>query len=179
VHKEQMNLVNIAEIHGINSYKVKRQQDILARSLLFRIAAVSSLSVQQSSRISGGDNQVLSTHTDVKDKIDLVFFLLTSLKSKYTPSPVKYIVLDKSYEKKGKGKGKEKGKGKGKGKGKSLPVPTIKERALHNLINLVLLPLVEMNSDSQSYGYRPYRSPLNAVSILRAQLKSNSGHENK
>jgi len=102
VHKEQMKLVNIAEIHGMNSFIVKRQQEILARSLLFRIAAVSSLSVQLSSQISGIDNQVLSTHTDLKDKIDLVFFLLTTLKSKYTPSPVKHIVLDKSFSKKDK-----------------------------------------------------------------------------
>jgi RNA-directed DNA polymerase len=60
-----------------------------------------------------------------------------------------------------------------------LGIPTIKDRALQNLINLVLLPLVEMNSDLHSYGFRPYRSPKNAVGTLRAQLKSRMENEKK
>jgi RNA-directed DNA polymerase len=157
-----MNLVQIAEIHGINSSRVQRQQEILARSLLFRIAAVSILMVKKGSKTPGIDNQTLSVKSSVQEKIELVDYLLYSLNSGYKASSGKRHFILKSN-----------------GKKRPLGIPTIKDRALQTLINSVLLPLVEMNSDTQSYGFRPYRSAKNAVSILRAQLKSNRGDENK
>jgi retron-type reverse transcriptase len=54
-----------------------------------------------------------------------------------------------------------------------LGIPTIKDRALQSLLNLVLEPLVEMNSDPHSYGYRRYRTAKNALGTLRRQLQIN------
>lgn len=43
---------------------------------------------------------------------------------------------------------------------------------MQTLVNLVLMPLVEMTSDPDSYGFRPYRDCKMAVSAVRMQLKS-------
>lgn len=48
----------------------------------------------------------------------------------------------------------------------------MKDRALQALVNLVLLPLVELTSDPNSYGFRPHRDCKMAIAAARAQLKS-------
>lgn len=40
------------------------------------------------------------------------------------------------------------------------------------LVNLVLLPLVELRSDPNSYGFRPYRDCKMAIAAVRAQLRT-------
>lgn len=162
VQKGQMNLVKIAEVHGIKSKIVQRQQEILSRSLLFRIAAIASLISNIWSKTPGIDEKTITKDTTIEEKLLLVDFLLVSLKSGYKPNPVRRVMFPKSNREM-----------------YPLGIPTIKDRALQNLINLVLLPLVEMNSDLHSYGFRPYRSPKNAVGTLRAQLKSRMENEKK
>ena len=48
----------------------------------------------------------------------------------------------------------------------------MKDRALQALVNLVLLPLVELTSDPNSYGFRPYRDCKMAIAAVRNQLKT-------
>jgi RNA-directed DNA polymerase len=43
---------------------------------------------------------------------------------------------------------------------------------LQTLLNLVLEPLVEANSDTHSYGFRKYKSAKNALGYLRTHIKS-------
>jgi len=52
------------------------------------------------------------------------------------------------------------------GERRPLVIPTITDRCLQALVNLVLEPLVEMNSDKHSYGFRKYRSAKMAVGRL-------------
>jgi RNA-directed DNA polymerase len=148
MQNRQMELVKTAENHGVKSEIVQRKQEILARSLLFRIAAIALLMFNKGSKTPGIDGQILTKDTNIQDLTLLVDYLFNSLKSGYKANPVRRIMI-----------------------------PTIKDRALQSLINLVLLPLVEMKSDTHSYGFRPYRSTKNAVAILRANLKSKN--ENK
>lgn len=51
-------------------------------------------------------------------------------------------------------------------------IPTIKDRALQTLVNLVLLPLVELTSEPNSYGFRPYRDCKMAIGAVRSNLLS-------
>lgn len=48
----------------------------------------------------------------------------------------------------------------------------MKDRALQALVNLGLLPLVELTSDPNSYGFRPYRDCKMAIAAVRNQLKT-------
>ena len=52
------------------------------------------------------------------------------------------------------------------GEMRPLVIPTITDRCLQALVHLVLEPLVEMNSDKHSYGFRKYRSAKMAVGRL-------------
>ena len=74
---------------------------------------------------------------------------------KYNPLPVKRIWLPKTKYKK-----------------RPIGIPTILDRALQQLICLVLEPLVERTSDSNSFGFRKYRSAKMAIGVLRELLKT-------
>ena len=64
------------------------------------------------------------------------------------------------------------------GKKRPVGIPTIRDRCLQALLNLVLEPIVESNSDTHSYGFRKHKSTKNALGHLRNHIKS-VGPENK
>jgi len=53
-----------------------------------------------------------------------------------------------------------------------LGIPTIEDRVLQHLVNLILEPLIEMTSEPHSFGFRPLRSAKQAVSFLKSHLKT-------
>ena len=66
---------------------------------------------------------------------------------------------------------------KANGKLRPLGIPTMQDRSLQALIKLILEPIVEMSSDSNSYGFRPHRGAKNAIAAVRTLLQS--GQESK
>ena len=60
----------------------------------------------------------------------------------------------------------------GKSEKRPLGIPTIRDRAMQSLVNLVLYPLVELTSDPNSYGFRTHRDCKLAIAALRARLRS-------
>ena len=158
VFRQQMELVNLANIYGLHSNELFKKQELMFNSLFFRIMAIDKLSKSNSSRTPGVDNIRLVSNK--KDK-DLYLKLLESIRFKvkhphtYKANPIKRILIPKRN-----------------GKLRPLWIPTIEDRALQCLVNLILEPLVEMTSDPHSFGFRPYRSAKQAISYLKSHLKT-------
>jgi len=158
VFKEQCKLFDLVIKLGVNDKQVQRKIDILIRSRLFREYSVLKVTKNSGGKTPGIDNITLNTE---KDKINMSEKLITLLKV-YKASPLKRVYIPKAN-----------------GKQRPLGIPTIQDRCLQQLIALVFEPIVELNSDTNSYGFRKFRSAKNAIGTLRSKLRSNSDNEQK
>lgn len=138
--------------------KIQREQVILSRSRLFRLSAVLKVTTNPGANISGIDKITLETK---EQKIKMVEELKKFLTPKYKTKPIKRVYIPKKS-----------------GKKRPLGIPIIRDRCLQALLNLVLEPLIESNSDTHSYGFRKYKSTKNAIGHLRNHIKS-GGPEKK
>lgn len=158
VFKQKLELVSLANIYGLHSNELFKKQLIFFNSLFFRIVAINKLSKSSESKTLGVDDTEL---VDNKKDNNLLSELLESTRLqiktpyKYKASPVKRIWINQTNNKL-----------------RPLGIPTIQDRVLHHLLNLILEPLVEVTSDLHSYGFRPYRSAKKAVAFLKAHLKT-------
>jgi group II intron reverse transcriptase/maturase len=158
VFNDQIKLASLAKSHGVRSKIVQRKMEILVRSFDFRKCAVENISSHSGSKTPGLDNYIFESQDDRNKMVEKLLVLLKNYKS----SPVKRVFINKKD-----------------GKQRPLGIPTIQDRCLQELIRLVLDPIVELNSDDNSYGFRKFRSAKNAIGALRAQLKSNSYQEKR
>jgi len=164
VFMQQMKLVKLAETHGYKSDQVTKYQEIMVNSLFLRIAAIDKLSISKGSHTPGIDNISLTSRKEDEDLyINLVQWLKDIIKNpkSYKVIPVKRVWIPKSN-----------------GKLRPLGIPSLKDRALQQLINLILEPLVESTSDINNYGFRRHRSAKNAIGLIRAQLKTKDEAKN-
>ena len=153
-----MELVRLVETFGEQSYQAMNYQALLVSSLFFRIAAIDNLSKSSGSKTPGVDNISLKSRNEEKSfLIELVEWLKVQIKQplKYKSSPIKRVWIPKPN-----------------GKLRPLGIPTLHDRALQHLINLILAPIVESRNDPHNYGFRPYRSAKQAIAALRANLKT-------
>nr|YP_009517197.1 hypothetical protein C0991_000015 [Blastosporella zonata]AYE93078.1 hypothetical protein C0991_000015 [Blastosporella zonata] len=157
VLEKQMELVELAKLKGCYDKSVLDKQLVLVRSKLFRDYAVMIISVKAGSQTPGIDTEKYNKD-DEHTFVNLVETLreATYHPNKYISSPIKRVWNPKP----------------GKSEKRPLGVPTIRDKALQALINLVLLPLVEMTSDPNSYGFRPHRDCKMAIAAVRNQLKT-------
>ena len=169
VHKQQIELVRIAKQYGKYSDKVKRAQDVMSKSLDFRMVAVQLLTKSTKnpySKTPGVDgNQFENTpslpEAQPEYKINMILLLREILlQTAHEASPVLFIP-------------------KANGQNRPIGIPTIRDRALQSLVKLVVEPLIEMDSDIHSYGFRRYRSAKNAVAVLRSHLKTDNDMQHK
>lgn len=158
VFKQQLELVSLANVYGLHSNELFKKQLILFNSLFFRIVAIDKLSKSSRSKTLGIDNiKLVSNKKDNNLLSELLESTRLEIKNpfKYKASPVKRVWVNKTNNKL-----------------RPLGIPTIQDRVLQHLLNLVLEPVVEMTSDLYSYGSRPYRSAKQAVAFLKAHLKT-------
>lgn len=159
VTQEQIALVDLAKHNGLYDKTASKRQTLLLRSLKFRIIAVHKILKSNGAEISGLDNFSFTDDraTNLKKYWDIVEKLrkISYDPSNYKPSSVKRIWVRKS-----------------KYKMRHIGILTIIDRAVQQLICLVLEPLVELTSDFNSFGFRKYRSAKMAIGILRELLKT-------
>ena len=63
---------------------------------------------------------------------------------------------------------------KSNGKYKPLGVPTIRDRILQKIFQLVILPIAEYQADSNSFGFREHRGAHQAVAIIADSIMRHS-----
>jgi RNA-directed DNA polymerase len=126
--------------------------------LFFKIIAIDQLSKSNGARTPGVDKIKLTSNKKDKDLyLKLLEYINNQIKdpNNYKASPVKRVWVAKTS-----------------GKLRPLGIPTIEDRALQYLLNLILEPLVEMTGEPHSFGFRPYRSAKYAIAYLRSLLKT-------
>jgi RNA-directed DNA polymerase len=161
VFKSQQELVKLAGSLTINNNKVLAKQILLAKSLKFRLLAVLNTLQNQGSSIPGIDNYLIETQDQFLLLVErLKEILILADKGIFKSTPVRQVMIPNAN-------------------GVLIPLgfPTIEDRALQSLINLILEPLVELKSDLNSYGFRQNRGTKNAIAAIHTTLLA--GQENK
>lgn len=157
VKKAQNKLVTLVGRKGKYSSEVAKLQISLAKTLPLRAMAVRKVTSNQGSKTPGYDGIILETPEQKAEMVDNLRDILIKVEreGKYRAVPVRRVMIPKAN-----------------GKLRPLGIPTIKDRCLQQLLNLILAPIVEMYSDPYSFGFRPYRGAKNAVAAVRTNLQS-------
>lgn len=157
VEEAQKTLVTLVGEKGRYSKEVTKLQIALAKTLPFRASAVHKATSNQGGRTPGYDGIVLDTPDQKGKMIKTLRDTLTTVEKhkKYQTIPVRRVMIPKAN-----------------GKLRPLGIPTIKDRCLQQLLNLVLIPIVEKYSDPNSFGFRPYRGAKNAIAAVRTNIQS-------
>jgi RNA-directed DNA polymerase len=156
IESKQIELVRLAEKLGLHDKKVFDLQLILVRSLAFREYSTWLILSKPGYATPGIDKESFDTKNKAALFKTLVEFLrdMTYHSNKYQPTAINRVWIPKPA------------------KSEKIPlgIPTIRDRAMQSLVNLVLYPLVELTRDPNSYGFRTQRDCNLAIAALRNRL---------
>ncbi len=129
--------------------KVKNLQKLLARSTSTKLLAIRRVTQENKGRHTPGiDGKVCKTPEDrlelLKDGLSL---------NGYRPKPVRRVYIPKSN-----------------GKQRPLGIPTIKDRVMQCIIKSALEPEWESRFEANSYGFRPGRNTMDALTAIHTTL---------
>jgi len=120
--------------------KVQALQRLLTRSFSGKALAVRRVTENQGKHTPGIDDVTWSTPTSKSRAIR------TLRQHGYRAQPLRRVYIPKKN-----------------GKLRPLGIPTMKDRAMQALYKLALEPIAETTGDPNSYGFRPGRSPADAI----------------
>ncbi len=120
--------------------KVRSLQWLLTHSFYAKLLAVKRVVTNKGKRTPGVDGEIWKTS---KQKITAI----TRLRRRnYRPQPLRRVYIKKKS-----------------GKPRPLGIPTMTDRAMQALYLFALIPVAETTGDSNSYGFREYRSCADAI----------------
>jgi RNA-directed DNA polymerase len=147
----QQNIVEATRFKDLN--KTKLLQRKLVNSYSARVISIRKVVSNKGSQTAGVDKILWETPKDKFKAIEEIR-KITHNPSEYKASPVKRVIIPKSND---------------KGK-RTLGIPTMIDRAIQALYHMAVDPVIECNSDLNSYGFRKHRSTLDAIVTLRNLL---------
>ena len=133
--------------HENNNEKLTILEWLVTNSFSAKALAVWLVTESKGARTAGIDNERCVTDSQKYRAI------LQLQPDQYTPNPYLRVYIPKSQ-----------------GKTRPLSIPTFKDRAMQSLYKFVLEPIAECSADSFSFGYRRWRSTLDAVKECRRLL---------
>lgn len=125
--------------------------EVLLNSLLFQVYTVEIFLANKSSK-SVSINGMISNNK-IQKKLVCLKKLSKFRKRKFLPLKIIYI-FKKSDEK------------------RFISIPSIVDYLIQKLFILVLNPIIEVNSDFHSYGFRKGRSPIMAIGDIQKNLQN-------
>lgn len=149
--KSEQKLFAEWAVNNICYKKIRRKQNVLFRSRSFRIYSVYKISKSKGRYSPGIDGEKFSLD---KSYMSNMVERLKDLKN-YKCRPAKRIFIPKRS-----------------GGQRPLGIPTIFDRCVQQLLVLILEPVIEPFSDSNSYGFRFFRNAHNALGQLKQSLES-------
>jgi retron-type reverse transcriptase len=106
---------------------------------------------------AGVDGESLAAfETDLKNNLYKVWNRMAS--GSYFPPPVRLVEIEKES-----------------GGTRPLGIPTVADRVAQTVVKMVLEPIVDPHFHSDSYGYRPGKSALDAVGVARKRAGTPTG----
>ena len=132
--------------------KVKSLQKLLARSASAKLLALRKVTQQNRGKHTPGLDGVVCETPQARLEL---FNEGLSLQG-HRPQPVHRVYIPKGPHGTGK---------------RPLGIPTVKDRVLQTMVRLALEPEWESRFEANSYGFRPGRSTMDAVSALHAALR--------
>ena len=131
-----------------NRGQVKNLQKLLVRSLSAKRLAVRRVTQQNAGRNTPGVDGVVCRTPESRTRLTADL----NLKG-HRSQPVRRVYIPKSD-----------------GRTRPLGIPTIRDRALQMLVKLALEPEWETRFETNSYGFRPGRCTMDAITALHATL---------
>ena len=126
-----------------NGGQVKNLQKLLVRSTSARRLAVRRVTQQNAGRTTPGIDGVVCRTPESRTRLTAGLCLRG-----YRPQPVRRVRIPKSD---------------GRGRTRPLGIPTIRDRVLQMLVKLALEPEWETRFETNSYGFRPGRCTMDAI----------------
>jgi RNA-directed DNA polymerase len=129
--------------------KVKNLQKLLVRSTAAKLLAIRQVTQQNQGKHTPGVDGVMVDTPEARIQL-----LRDDLRLKgYRPRPVRRVYIPKAN-----------------GKTRPLGIPTVKDRVMQAIVKYALEPEWESRFEANSYGFRPGRSTMDAITAIHTTL---------
>lgn len=136
--------------------RVKNLQKLLVRSTAAKLLAIRQVTQQNRGRYTPGVDGVVVDTPEAR-----IHLLQEGLSLKaYRPQPVRRVYIPKAN-----------------GKIRPLGIPTVRDRVMQAIVKLALEPESESRFEANSYGFRPGRSTMDAITAIHITLSHQGSSE--